>query len=328
VTPKPRFLNAEAPPLGTLIVDCQRTDGVATWSHWIGAPELPPAWRADTSTGQVCRALANNAQACADFTWVGNDHMDCDGLLAVACACRGSDVLRYGDLLADAAACGDFAACPNEAALRLCWRLHQVIHDYRATGDGWEQRCLDATVEHLPQLIAEASEPDPQRDEAWQRVVAARERIRRQDGIRCDRLGDLVTLHWQAPAPHTWDQFLDVPHQEPWPMWAFADHWPLTTFFLFAESHPTGTIYVGVAPLHSWAATVERPRVGWPDVSRALLRLQSQEQMPCTWVGRPAATSVAFTAQMASVDADGLPAPSSLPLATVAAAFREALRAR
>lgn len=330
--PEPLFLTAAPPPPGTLIVDCARTDGAETWSHWPQAPLLPEAWRADTSTGQVLRVLATDPAQPDSFAWVANDHIDADGVLAVACACRGVAVLEHANLLEDAAECGDFGAFHGEAALRLCWRLHQLIIQERVRGADWERRCLTRVTDTLPALIAEAAQSDPVRDEAWVNVVAARERLRTRTDVAIEHLGDLVSIAWTRDIGHAWDQFLGVPTADDWPVWAFAGHWGDTCFRLGAERvtngpHP-GTMYVLEAPGHSWAATVRRPRVAWPDMSRAVHRLQALETHPCRWIARPAAANVAFTAQLACVDANDRSYPSALPVATVAAACREALRAR
>ncbi len=293
---------------------------------------MPEAWRADTSTGQVLRVLATDPRQLDRFTWVANDHIDADGVLAVACASRGVDVLDHASLLEDAAECGDFCSFHDEAALRLCWCLHQLILQERVRGADWERRCLTRVTDELPDLIAAAAQPDAARDAAWANVVAARERLRSRTEITIEHLGDLVSLAWTRVNGHAWDQFLAVPTADDWPVWALADHWGDTCFRLGAERvdhgpHP-GTCYVLEAPGHSWAATVRRPRVVWPDLSRAVQRLQALETHPCRWAERPAAARVAFTAQLASVDANDRSYPSALPVATVAAACREALRAR
>jgi len=327
--PAPRFLGPEAPPADTLIVDCARTDGAATWSHWPDAPELPTAWRADTSTGQVLRILAQDPQQCAAFSWVANDHLDVDGVLAVACACRGTDILPYAAVLEAAAECGDFTAWVDESAIRLCWHLHQIIGQEQAAAGTWQNRCLERITRTLPEIIDASGKADRQRDAAWQCVSAARARVQARSGVTVEHLGDVVSVIWQrGEYGHAWDAFLGVPSHDDMPTLALAGHWPDTCFRLAGEHSPAGTVYVLDAPGHSWAATVRRPRVRWPDLGRAAHRLQAVETAACRWVTRPQAAQISFVGQLATVDANGQPAASALPLATVAAACREALRAR
>ncbi len=327
--PAPRFLGPEAPPADTLIVDCARTDGTATWSHWPDAPELPLAWRADTSTGQVLRIVAQDPGQLDAFAWVANDHLDVDGVLAVACACRGPAILEHAALLEAAAECGDFTAWVDEKAIRLCWHLHQIIGDEQAAGDNWQNRCLQRITKNLLEIIDASVTADVQRDAAWQCISAARARVRARSGVAVEHLGDLVSVLWQrGEHGHAWDAYLGVPSHDDLPTLALAGHWPDTCFRLAGEQSAAGTTYVLDAPGHSWAATVQRPRVRWPNLDRAALRLQAVETAQCRWVTRPQAAQISFVGQLATIDTQGRPAASALPLATVAAACREALRAR
>lgn len=327
---QPYMLGTAGPPADTLIVDCTRSDGAATWSHWPNAPALPAAWQADTSTGQVLCVLQQTPSELDRFAYVANDHLDTDGVLSVACAVRGTAVLTHADIIEAAAEAGDFTALTSEAGLRLHWRLVQCIQQFEAqAAPDWQQQCLNYICAELFSLIDEAACADPRRDAAWANVERARLALKNRDGIACEKLGDVISLAWPRRHEHAWDQFLSVPDRDDWPLPAVFEPWPETAFHLHAEQSPDGTTYVLYAPGHSWANTVTRPHVPWPNCQRAQTRLTAMERNPgCQWIIRPQAQSVAFVAQIASVDAQGRPAPSSQSLPTVAAAVREAVRSR
>lgn len=309
------------PPPRTLIVDCSRTDGAATWSHWDGAPRPPTPWIADTATEQVLRALADDPTVFAGFDVVANDHIDADGLLSLACACIGPAVLPHADLLIAAAEAGDFTAWTGEAGLRLAWVLHRRIGQ-----GGPGQGILDEVTASLDDLIVRSATAH---GESFRHAAEVRARIQARDGFTVEKLGDLVSILWAGAGDHAWDQFNAVPTPtEPLPLWSCEGLWEGTCFHLHGEQVAGGIRYVAYAPFHSWAETVVRPRVARPDLGRCLLRLNGMETGGGHWVADADARRVAFTGILACVDVSGRPTPSALGPGTVAAALREALRHR
>jgi hypothetical protein len=325
---RPRYLaTGESPPVEALVVDSAVAGGALTLSHWHDSPAVPADIADDTSAGIVLRALRDPARL-APFTLVCNNHVDADGLIAIAAACRPEDALPHATMLIAAAEAGDFTAWADADALALMVALHRLILQETASGTGWEQRCYDRVVDTLPALIAAAAAPDPATAAAVARFRAARQRIEARDGIAIDRLGDLAEIRWRRRAGHAWDQFLAIDAEDDLPLHALGGLLPETCFQLRAEDTGAGIVYALDAPRHSWARTVRRPVVRWPDLSRARLRLEELDRGRCRWVLRPEAQRAGFVCQLASVDGGGDPAPSGLAPATVAAAIREALRLR
>ena len=325
---RPRFLvTGESPPVEALVVDSAVAGGALTLSHWHDSPPIAPDIADDTSAGIVLRALRDPARL-APFTLVCNDHVDADGLIAIAAACRPEVALPHAAMLIAAAEAGDFTAWADADALALMVTLHRLIQQETAGGAGWEQRCYDQMVDSFPALIAAAASPDVATTAVIDRFRAARRRIETRDGVAIDRLGDLAEIRWRRRTVHAWDQFLAVDADDDLPLHALGGLLPDTCFQLRCEDTGAGIVYALDAPRHSWARTVRRPIVRWPDLSRARLRLEELDRGRCRWVLRPEAQRAGFVCQLASVDAAGDPSPSGLAPATVAAAIREALRLR
>ena len=321
---RPRFLAAgETAPADALVVDSAVAGGRLTLSHWQGSPEVAADLADDTSTGIVLRAVRDPARF-AGCSVVCNDHVDADGLLAVASACRPEVATLHADQLVGAAEAGDFTAWPEPPGLALMLVLHRLVLAEQAGGAGWEQRCYQRVVDQLPTVIAAAAGADIAVAVAG--FAAARQRIERRSGIAIDRLGDLAEIRWRRQSGHAWSRFLVVDADDDLPLHALGGLLPDTCFHLLAEDTGAGIVYALDAPRHSWARTVRRPHVRWPNLARARLRLGELELDRCRWVVRPEAQRAGFVCQLASVDAAGDPAPSSLPPATVAAAIREGLR--
>ena len=318
----------EPVPAKALVLDCGLTGGAATYSHWLAAVPCPPELAADTSTGMALLAAQDPKRWLNDFAVACTDHLDADGALALAVACRPEVARDHADTLLGAAEAGDFQAWPSASGFRLLLRIHQVLRHEQSAGVGWPQRAADAVVARFPELITEAAQPDVERDHAVAQVESVRERLAARTGFTCELLGDLVSISWQRHLGHAWDQFGEVYCADDLPLWALGGMFPDTAFQLCAERHDHGTTYVLDAPRHSWARTVHRPSVSWPDLSRAQLRLNGLDKGRCQWVIRPAAQRIGFVCQLASVDEQGLPAGSGLSLATVSSTIREALRLR
>lgn len=323
---RPRFLApGEAAPGDALVVDSAVAGGALTLSHWQGSPQVPVELVDDTSTGIVLRAARDPARL-APFAVACNDHVDADGLLAVAAACRPDLALAHAPLLTTAAEAGDFTAWAEPAALALMLILHRSVQAGRAEGPGWEQRLYDRVTDELPAILAAAVAPDAGIAATIAGFVTARSRIEDRDGVAIDRLGDLAEIRWRRRGGHAWDQFLAVDADDDLPLHALGGLLPDTCFQLLAEDTGAGIVYALDAPRHSWARTVRRPAVRWPDLARAQGRLDQLDGGRCRWALRPEAQRAGFVCLLASMDAGGDPAPSGLPPATVAAAIREGLR--
>ncbi len=327
---RPLFLAPDmAPPQRTLAVDCTGSGADAVYSHWRDAPAAPPELADDTSTGILLRAAADSARWLAGFARVANDHIDADGLLAIAVACNPDVALAHAQLLIGAAEAGDFSEWPGEPAFRLMLRVHQVIRDQRQRGSDWQQRSCDAVADDLQALIEQSAQPDAERDAQIAQVVAVRARLAARDGFAIGLLGDLASIAWDRRCGHATDAFTTVHEPDDLPVWALAGLFPDTTFQLLVERRSDGLSYRLDAPRHSWARTVRRPTVAWPDLRRCRTRLQSLEPLTgCRWLAFPESRSAGFVCLLACVDGDGRPGPSGLAATVVESAVREGLRAR
>jgi hypothetical protein len=318
---------ASAPPR-SLVVDCGLV-GDATYSHWQGSPEPPAELRADSSTAMLLNAARDPGRWLAGFDQVVNDHLDADGLLAMAVACHPETALPHAELLIGAAEAGDFSHWPGEAAFRLMLRLHRHIADAKETGAGWQQRALDLAVHRLPGLIAESAED---RFAAVARQVQ-QQRVHRRRALAVAEYDHLVAVAWDEVHGHVGDHFLWTGEPDDLPSWVVTDLAGPRHFHLLAMTPITrrGTLYWLQAPGHSWARTVVRPTVTWPDLGALVARLDDAEdgRQPGRWVGGPAARRHGFVCQLTRTDASGdALAPSSLPLAVVSALVEQALAAQ
>ena len=130
----PRILSSgETAPAGALVLDGAAPGGAATYSHWQQAPACPTELDADTSTGMALRAAADPGRWLGGFTWAVNDHVDADGLLSLAVACRPEVGRAHAAEILGAAEAGDFATWPGEAPFRLMLLIHQLMRN--AKGD-------------------------------------------------------------------------------------------------------------------------------------------------------------------------------------------------
>ncbi len=297
---RPLFLAAgQAPPPRTLTVDCG-VPGAASYSHWRGAPPTPPELLADTSTAIVCAAAVDPARWLAGFDHVANDHIDADGLLAMAAACRPDLAVTHRDLLIGAAESGDFNRWPGEPAFRLMLRVHQAIHAEMARGAGWQQRIADAVCSGLDRLIADSQKPDPERDAEVAQVLDARRRLSAQEGFAVGLRSGLVVVTWRRRLGRPSDRFTAVHDPDDLPAWALDAVAGPADFQLLGMHDGDGTIWQLDAPRHSWARTATLPTIVWPDLAPLAARLQDQEPGSCTWLARPAASRIGFVCLLAS----------------------------
>jgi hypothetical protein len=260
------------------------------------------------------------------FAHAANDHIDADGLLALAAACAPHQALPHAALLIGAAEAGDFCDWPGEPAFRLMVRLHQLIRDARAHGQGWEQRACDAAVDGLETLIAESGRPDGERDRQVARVLAARRALASGDGFTVLARGNLIAAAWTRRLGHPCDSFMAIDIEDDLPPWAWSAVADQRQFQLSAmgTGTGTGTLYQLDAPRFSWARMVQRPTIPWPDLAPVAAELQRRETGPCRWVAGAEARKMGFVCQLIGVDQAG-PAASRLPIEVVMAEVAKSL---
>jgi hypothetical protein len=315
----------ERAPVGALAVDGTVSGAAAVYSHWRDAPEPPRELAADTSTAMALKAAADPRRWLAPYTVVCNNHVDADGLLSVAACCQPERALEHERLLIAAAEAGDFGIWPGEAGFRLMLRLHQLIRDEREGGAGWEQRAHERATNDLSALITESAQPETERDAQVREVREAIRRLSDRDGFAVDTYGRIALIAWKRTRGHHSDSFLAVHQEDDLPVWAIGCAVPEHLFQLLAMEQDGGVVYQLDAPRHSWARTVGRPTVSWPDLSALRERLQQEETGSCRWIDRPLAARIGFVCQLASIDDAGAAAPSRLALGHVLNACRDAL---
>ncbi|MBA3710463.1 MAG: hypothetical protein H0W83_16790, partial [Planctomycetes bacterium] len=296
------------------------------YSHWTDAPLPPAAIAADTSTEMVVNAAANAARWLDPYAIVCNNHIDADGLLALAAACQPELARAHARLLIGAAEAGDFMSWPGREPFLLMLRLHQLIRDEQVAGPGWEQRACVRAVDGLADLIAESGQPDGERDAEVARVESAINRLTARDGFSIDTYDRIAVISWRGRNGHRSDSFLAIDEDDDLPVWAIGCAVPEHLFQLLAMETPDGTVYQLDAPRYSWARMVNRASVAWPDLSIVRERLQAAESGSCRWVDRPLAARLGFVCQLASASGDRT-APSALAAAHVVYACRSALEA-
>ncbi len=294
----PRFVpRSVSAPDDALAVDGAVSGARAIYSHWQGDHTTPAELQADTSTGMLVRAAADEARWLKSFPLVCNNHIDADGLLSILCACRPALARSHAEVLIAAATAGDFTTWTGEAGYRLMLRLHQLIRAQQAAGEGWEQRTLDAVVANAEILVTsdEALGKD-ERDHACRQVTAAITRLRHSPPQFMRRL---AIMHWQRQLGHVSDTFLSVYQPDDQPLIALSTVIPPTLFQLLLEDTADGTIVDLSAPRHSWAKTVDLPTISWPDFTALAADLQQREP-GVGWTARPGAEAVGFTCLLAS----------------------------
>lgn len=311
---RPRYLADGTPPPGrSLAVDGAITSCDACYSHWPGAP-APDEIVADTATAILLRASRDPDRWLDGFDWCCIDHVDADGLLSMALACRPELAVRHGPLMVAAAAYGDFDAWNGEAGARLALRLHQLVRDERARGGGWEQRCCEHVVDACEELVAESAERDPERDAQIDQILTLRSALldaKRDPPLRFSRDASITIVaaahrHGHHPTGPT-----TVHQPDDCPPWVLDGLVPAGDLLLIALEREDGSrTYQLDAPHHSWAHTVRLPRVAWPDCTAARDRLEERERPGVHWVSGPAARARGFTCLLATLDEDGAPAAS------------------
>jgi hypothetical protein len=274
---------------GTLAVDAPVPGAAAVYSHWQDGGATPVELLADTSTAMLVRAAEDEARWLAPFTTVANHHVDADGLLALACACRPDLARRHGPLLIAAAEAGDFTNWTGPAAFRLMVAIHQRMRDQP---NGTALAC--AITDGLDALITESQQPDAERDAAVTQVEDTIARLQRREGFAIADHGPCWSIAWTRRLGHATDVFGSIYRPDDLPLWALDAVVPRHVFQLTSERTDDGWNHVLEAPRHSWARTVDRPSVAWPDLTMLAEDLARQEP-EVRWCARPAAGGIAFT---------------------------------
>jgi hypothetical protein len=319
---RPLFLGTGVTiPERTLIVDCDKI-GQACYSHWRGAVPTPPDIIADTSCEIVLNAARDPQRWLQPFAVVANDHVDADGLLAVAAACRPHDAHKHRTLLIDAAVAGDFSTWTSDSGVRLMLTIHQWMRDAQQTGNSWEQVVMERVVNDFTTLIQTAELPNTERDLQINRIkkTMAGLRAKQYETWEHDRL---YTIAYNLQHGHH-DGFCMVEQPDDLPVWALG---PFTTpyqFQLLAGKNAAGTVYQLDAPRHSWAHTVHLPTIAWPNFTALAHDLQQREKNMGTWICLPRSRTFGFVCMLTFVHDNKITA-SSLPLDDVRNAVTRAL---
>lgn len=325
---RPLFLDhAQAPPPHSLGVDGGIPGCAAVYSHWKGYP-APEAIAADTSTAILLRASRDPARWLTGFDHAVNDHIDTDGLLALALACCPAYGTRHAALLVGAAAYGDFGSWPGATAARLALRLHRLISDETAAGTGWEQRCCDRVVADLDALVVESAQPHEATDAQIEQILQLRQGLmgaRALWPLTMDQDAGFTVIRGVWCHGHNGGSFTGVHAPDDCPVWALDGLVPHQHHRLLGLSREGGSAWWLEAPPHSWAHTVRLPSVAWPDCAELAGILNAQEPSGTRWAHGDGARRSGFTCLLASVDGQGQSAASRLPDDDVVAGVRRLL---
>lgn len=294
-------------PMKALAVDGAIAGAAAIYSHWQGDHTTPAELQADTSTAMVVRAAQDPHRWLAPFSFICNNHIDADGLLAVMAACRPDLAREHAARLIAAASAGDFSLWTGALAYDLVLRVHQLIRTVQATGLGWEQRCLEAVLSEADTLL---SGPWPGAAERHAAIAQTEAAIVHWQQHPPTISGRLAIVRWHRHHGRA-DSYNTIYQPEDLPLLALSPIIPPTCFQLLLEQTEDG-IRMGIdAPRHSWARTVDLPTVAWPDLEPLAAQLQRVDPT-VDWLTRPAAQVLGFTCLLGSAH-DNQPAACNLP---------------
>lgn len=278
---------ATAPP-NSLAVDGPVPGAEIIYSHWQGEPNIPDTLLGDTSTEMLLRAAGEPELWLKPYRHVVLGHLDADGLLSAAIAVNPDIARRHGGLLVDAATTGDFQTWRGEPAYRLMLTLNRKIHEGPTP-----QAVVDDVVGNFAEIIR-FSGVDASLDAA---VASARTGFAEIYAGRVDIHLDtrLATISWDRKIGHDWDPFLTVGAPDDLPLHILGAIIPDDRFQLRIERFGCG-LHAGLdAPRHSWARTIIRPSIPWPDLTPVAAKLDALEAGGCRWLLRPAATGRGYT---------------------------------
>ena len=136
-----------------------RAGTVLTLSHWPGTPTPAALWH-DLSAGIVLEALARPGALAPDLAAATVDHLDTDGVVALALLCVPGLAAAHGPLLLEAARVGDFGVVRHRDAALVAFALEALA---AAPGPGAEEpalaRCARVAGEALRILPSLAEDP-------------------------------------------------------------------------------------------------------------------------------------------------------------------------
>lgn len=156
-----RFAGRGTPPPAGPRIFCDgsadasfRPDVDLELSHWI-PNRTPDRYRADTSTA-ICLRFAGDPLP-GEWSEVINNHVDTDGILSVFAVARPRVALAHREVLAQAAAMGDFMGWGDEAAQRLYQGLSLLKS--RLLGEGVDPREIYLRAFDAVEALLEGAEP-------------------------------------------------------------------------------------------------------------------------------------------------------------------------
>ena len=140
-------------PGGTPSISCDGKVPGSTFdaTHWTGS-ETPDDIYADTSTEialNLARARAAGRYEELDDAIAVNNHFDVDGVLSAWACCDPDAALPHAELLADAAAAGDFGEWPSDDGVKLCLAVEALEDDTADEGYSAALAALPGLVEDV-----------------------------------------------------------------------------------------------------------------------------------------------------------------------------------
>lgn len=235
----------------------------------------PGRYKADLSVEIARRFVDDPDDPRADHDLVVDDRFDTDGLFGVWTVLQPRESEPHADLLADAAAAGDFAEWPTDEAVQLDLLVEEYRHGPESPlsfkVDDWGPARADAVIfevllEMLPALLGQVGDYEYVWWDAWERLTADRDGF--ADGtFTCRSEGPVTRVEGpRLPAATATADACDGP------------------LYLYAVERQDGTGYRLDAAYHSWAETVDRPTVDVPDVRPLAAELNGLDEGDGRWM--------------------------------------------
>ncbi len=268
----------------------------------------PAAIRADSLAAMALRAV-RRSELLTSAQHVACHALDADAIAATIILCRPDLAVEHGPALIAAGLYDAFSAWTMEASGRLAMYLRQRTAALDPADDpGAAQNLLDNLVDDLPTLYPISQRPDQARELQIEQICSLRTLLLERPAEAPLRVQhacgfSLIVGLWQHGHHHP-DSGVHVP--DDCPTWSLSDVVPETNCRLLVLHHTTGTYYQLDAPPHSWAQTVRKPRVAWPDCRSLAARLGTGDT--AAWLARPQAAVAGRTCLLVTRQADGRPA--------------------
>ena len=177
---------SQPPPPRAVVVDGPLSGGELCLSHWDGSPTPPTGVSGDTGTDLALAAI-NRPILLDPIDVVVNDHVDADGLLAMATLVDQATANANARLLAMAAAAGDFKEWHGAEAQRLVYDIEQRITNAETAAapgdDSWRQRLVDDITDDLTGCLMAAEQPNETVRAAIANIESTIDRLTRADGF-------------------------------------------------------------------------------------------------------------------------------------------------